>query len=111
MASTRNTRPPFADTRIVSSWTAPGRLGKRTSSTPAFPGARPRRRMRARSLNTVTSAMWASTSGALSAVLGDSTIAGHLVGVRAWPGADRQRGDDDREGTPARAQFVVFASA
>ena len=71
---------------MVSRKTAPGRLGNRTSSTPVFPGARPRRRTRARSLNTVTSAMGAATSGALSADFGDSTTPGTLSAAASGTG-------------------------
>ena len=83
VASTRSTRPPVVETRTVSRKTAPGRLGKWMISTPALPGARPRRRTRARSLNTVTSAIGASITGALSAVFGDSTTAGTFSAATA----------------------------
>ena len=59
---------------------------------PALPVARARRRTRARSLNTVTSAMRASTIAAPSAVRGDITTPGTfsprvsaVAGGTAWP--------------------------
>ena len=86
--------------------------GKADHSMPALPVVRPRRRTRARSLNTVTSAMRASTITALSAVRGDITTPGTFSPRvcrrrRYRPRRDHGcRGGDQRERTAARAQFA-----
>ena len=80
---------------------------------PALPVARARRRTRARSLNTVTSAMRASTIAAPSAVSRRHHDARHLLAARLGGGRrdglapdHRGRGGDERERTAARAQFA-----
>ena len=86
-ASTRSTRAPVARDPYGVQEDRARETRKRTSSMPALPVARPRRRTRARSLNTVTSAMRASqqrrTLGASSAT---ARCSGTLS-ARVWPAA------------------------